>query len=77
MSASVRREGGGGKDHPGFYGLEEDFIEDEKDFVEGGLGSQPESLQSSWSLSGCGPGTAAACPVADTLQAKTQVQGRF
>lgn len=45
VSASVRSEGGGGKDHPGFYGLEENFMEDGKDFMEGGLGSQPESLQ--------------------------------
>lgn len=44
VSASVRREGGGGKDHPGFYSLEEDFMEHGKDFMEGSLGSQPESL---------------------------------
>lgn len=73
----VRKEGGGGKDHPGFYSLEEGFMEDGKDFMEGDLDSQPESLQSSPSLSGCGPGTATARPVADTLPEETQVQGRF
>lgn len=77
-SASMMREGGRRREKsPRCLRSGRGFYEDGKDFMEGGLGSQPESLKSTPSLSGCGPGTAAACPAADTLQEETRVQGRF